>query len=204
MTGRPYKVGDVILVKDTEFRCYGPYEVTSISVDSTDGVGLEGATRQRGESAVGHRLYFYEDEITGWLTKREYEEQFLGKKTEETPPVTVVKTEAQKRKGQPIFTGCIAYFPDALLKISEVSLAGNQQHHPGKPLHWEFDKSKDHPDCLVRHMIDFDEPDTDEVLHAGKVAWRALANLQTLLEKADPELHKKRQAQRDRAARGER
>jgi hypothetical protein len=71
-------------------------------------------------------------------------------------------------------------------------------------MHWAFSKSADHNDCVVRHMIDFDEMDDDDVLHATKEFWRAGSNLQTLLERRDPALHAKRQAQRDRAARGER
>jgi hypothetical protein len=117
-----------------------------------------------------------------------------------TPPVS----EHAARKARPLFTGCIAYFPDALGEVARVSVIGNEQHNPGKPLHWSYGKSMDHPDCQVRHLVDFDEPDTDEALHAAKVAWRALAHLQTMLEKRDPALHAKRQAQRERAARGER
>lgn len=110
-----------------------------------------------------------------------------------------------ERKARPIFSGCIAYFPDALMEVARVSVIGNEQHNPGQPLHWHYGKSMDHRDCEVRHMIDFDEPDEDDgALHAAKEAWRALANLQTFLEKRDPQLHAKRQAQRERAAKGER
>lgn len=116
--------------------------------------------------------------------------------------VAVAKHRA--RKERPIFRGCLAYFPDALMEVARVSAVATDQHHKGRPMHWEWGKSTDHLDCQIRHMIDFDEFDDDDCLHAAKVAWRALAHLQTLIENRDPELHAKRQSQRDRAARGER
>ena len=41
---------------------------------------------------------------------------------------------AEERKERPVFTGVIKYFPDALMELATVSLAGNKQHHPDKPL----------------------------------------------------------------------
>lgn len=115
-----------------------------------------------------------------------------------------MKTEAERRKDQPVFDGCIAYFPDALNLVAEVSRVGNEQHNPGQPMHWAYGKSMDHKSSCVRHLEDSGELDTDNLLHDAKAAWRALANLQTILEKRDPVLHARRQAQRDAAARGER
>ena len=87
-----------------------------------------------------------------------------------------------KRKQIPIYTGVIKYFPDAIAEIAKVSYAGNQQHHPNKPLHWDRAKSTDELDALARHLIDAGSVDTDGQLHSAKVAWRALANLQKELE----------------------
>lgn len=112
--------------------------------------------------------------------------------------------EAARRKGMPVFEGFLAYFPDAVNAVAEVSRVGNEQHHPGAPLHWAYDKSTDHKSCCIRHLEDSGELDTDGVLHDAKAAWRAMANLQTLLERRDPELHARRQAQRAKAAKGER
>jgi hypothetical protein len=46
-------------------------------------------------------------------------------------------------------------------------------------------KSTDEADALTRHLIDaganWDTPDEDGILHAGKVAWRALAMLERVL-----------------------
>ena len=89
-------------------------------------------------------------------------------------------SEAKKRKDTPVFSGVLKYFPNALKEISKCSKAGNDQHHPDKPLHWDMDKSKDEYDALTRHLIDhtIDPVDTDGILHLTKVAWRALAGLE--------------------------
>jgi hypothetical protein len=79
-------------------------------------------------------------------------------------------------------TGVLDYFPDALAAVAELSRIGNEQHNPGQPLHWARDKSTDHADCIVRHLVQRADLDTDGVLHAVKVAWRALALAQTIIE----------------------
>jgi hypothetical protein len=88
------------------------------------------------------------------------------------------------RKAIPIATGVLDYFPDALKEVARVSVAGNDQHSPGEPLHWAKDKSKDHADALLRHMLDRGRVDDDGLRHSAKVAWRALALLQTEIERA--------------------
>lgn len=90
--------------------------------------------------------------------------------------------EAEDRKKTPVFSGVLQYFPDAIKEVSKVSLAGNNQHHPEKPLHWDRNKSTDELDSLSRHLIDAGTLDTDGIRHSAKVAWRALANLQKELE----------------------
>src|SRR6185437_2901737 len=91
-------------------------------------------------------------------------------------------SNAQERKGIPITTGVLDYFPDALAEIAKVSKAGNDQHNPGQPLHWDKSKSTDHADCIGRHLIERGTVDTDGQRHSAKLAWRALALLQTELE----------------------
>lgn len=88
------------------------------------------------------------------------------------------------RKDLPIFSGVLKYFPKALLEISKVSKAGNDQHNPGKELHWDRSKSGDELDALTRHLLDAGTIDTDGIRHSGKLAWRALANLEKELEQA--------------------
>lgn len=90
--------------------------------------------------------------------------------------------DSAERKGLPITTGVLDYFPQALAAVAKCSKAGNDQHNPGQPLHWAKEKSTDHVDCIARHLIDRKTVDTDGVPHAVKLAWRALAHLQTEIE----------------------
>jgi Domain of unknown function (DUF5664) len=87
-----------------------------------------------------------------------------------------------ERKGIPITTGVLDYFPLAMAEIAKVSKAGNDQHNPGQPLHWDKTKSLDHADCISRHLIDRGSRDSDGMRHSAKLAWRALAQLETELE----------------------
>jgi hypothetical protein len=94
-------------------------------------------------------------------------------------------TDAKARKAIPVYSGFIKYFPRAIAAVAELSRIGNDQHNPGKPLHWDRSKSTDELDALMRHMLDDAQGvpvDTDEVLHATKMAWRAMANLEKTLE----------------------
>ena len=97
----------------------------------------------------------------------------------------VLPTDAKARKDTPIFSGVLRYFPRALAYVAEISKAGNDQHNPGQPLHWSKHKSTDHGDCIVRHQVDAGTLDTDGKRHSGKVAWRALAQLEMELEAAE-------------------
>lgn len=90
--------------------------------------------------------------------------------------------KAEKRKATPIFSGVLAYFPDALGEIARCSLAGQIQHNPDLPLAWDRSKSGDELDALTRHLIEAGTVDDDGMLHSTKVAWRSLANLQKELE----------------------
>ena len=91
---------------------------------------------------------------------------------------------SKERKERPVYTGVLKYFPDAIMEVARVSLAGNKQHHPDQPLHWDRTKSNDDLDALSRHLIDAGKIDNDGTRHSAKVAWRALANLQKEIEKA--------------------
>ena len=91
----------------------------------------------------------------------------------------------QARKETPIYSGVLKYFPLAIAEVARCSRAGNEQHNPGTPLHWDRSKSGDELDALARHLMDAGTMDTDGILHDVKVAWRALANLQKVLEKKE-------------------
>jgi hypothetical protein len=88
----------------------------------------------------------------------------------------------EKRKQLPVYSGVLKYFPDALAEVSKVSRAGNEQHHPDKPLHWDRSKSTDELDALTRHLLEAGKIDTDGIRHSAKIAWRALAHLQKEIE----------------------
>ena len=90
--------------------------------------------------------------------------------------------EQTQRKQMPVYSGVLKYFPDAIREVSKVSWAGNQQHHPDKPLHWDRAKSSDELDALARHLIEAGTIDKDGIRHSAKICWRALANLQKELE----------------------
>lgn len=91
-------------------------------------------------------------------------------------------TDKQARKDMPMCRGALDYFPLAIAYVAHVSKVGNDQHNPGQPMHWAREKSTDHADCVVRHLVDRGKIDSDGVRHAGKLAWRALALLQEELE----------------------
>ncbi len=95
---------------------------------------------------------------------------------------SALPTAAVARKAVPIYSGVVRYFPNALAAIAELSRIGNDQHNPGKPLHWDRSKSGDELDALTRHLVEAGTIDTDGVRHSTKVAWRALANLEKELE----------------------
>lgn len=92
--------------------------------------------------------------------------------------------ESQQRKNTPIYSGPMKNFPLALAAIARLCFKANEKHNPGEPLHWSREKSKDHKDCIARHLLDSGtvDPEFDE-LHDVALAWRALANLQLAEEK---------------------
>lgn len=100
---------------------------------------------------------------------------------------TSLPNDASSRKNFPISTGVLDYFPDALLSISEISKAGNDQHNPGLPMRWTRDKSGDESDAFMRHFLQRGTLDTDGKRHTAKAAWRILALLQKEIEKAQDE-----------------
>lgn len=95
---------------------------------------------------------------------------------------SVLPADAAARNEFPMYDGLLAYFPAALAAVARVSKIGNDQHNPGEPLGWARAKSTDHKNKIIRHLLDGDGEDTDGTLHVDKLAWRALANAQTVHE----------------------
>lgn len=93
------------------------------------------------------------------------------------------QTESERRKGTPVFSGFLNYFPLAVQEVARLSRVANEKHNPGQPMHWAKDKSNDHADCLARHLLDHGTIDEEDGFsHTVKVAWRAMALLETELE----------------------
>lgn len=98
-------------------------------------------------------------------------------------------TDSKARKDAPVVRGVLDYFPDAIMAVAELSVYGNDKHNPGQPLHWAKEKSSDHADCCVRHLMergtfDFSYGQDKPVRHSAAAAWRALANLQIEIEES--------------------
>lgn len=103
----------------------------------------------------------------------------------------ILPENVKGRKGYPVVTGVLDYFPDAIVALSEVSRVCNDQHNTGQPMYWNRDKSTDHADCLGRHLLQrgtwdivYDNKGNEigRIRHTTKLAWRALALLQTEIE----------------------
>jgi hypothetical protein len=86
------------------------------------------------------------------------------------------------RKKVPMFSGVMAYFPDAIAALAEHSFNGNEKHNPGEPLHHARSKSMDHTDCIMRHLANYKGNDGD-ALEAVALFWRAAALCQEVLER---------------------
>ena len=118
-----------------------------------------------------------------WWLARERSRPFRRPQLNEVDPY-VLPTDSAERKQIPIFSGVLNYFPLAIAAVARVSKRGNDQHNPGEPLHWARGTSKDHEDCIARHLIDVETLGPDgEYDDAMSLAWRALAKLQELEER---------------------
>lgn len=94
-------------------------------------------------------------------------------------------SEYQARKDIPLYTFLTQYFPDAIVELVKVSVAGNNQHNPGEPLRWSRGKSTDQLNTAMRHIFDHGggcRYDEDGTMHLAKAAWRLLAEIQLLCE----------------------
>lgn len=103
-------------------------------------------------------------------------------------------TDSNDRKNYALFRGCLRYFPAALAGVSKTSKLGNDKHNLGQEMHHDRNKSQDHGDCIMRHLMDTEdllaamdrgEPiSKEEVLaEVSSMAWRALALSQEIHER---------------------
>jgi hypothetical protein len=105
-------------------------------------------------------------------------------------------TENRGRKAIPLYAFLTGYFPDAIVELVRVAVAGNEQHNPGEPLHWARGKSMDQLNTAMRHIFDHGQGQTYDTepeavraaidfegqgyqtMHLAKAAWRLLAEIQ--------------------------
>ena len=122
-----------------------------------------------------------------WTTKDTY--RFLAEDLlapaggPELDPLPSLPEDADTRNQYPMAEGLLDYFPNALAEVSRLSHLATQQHHPDQPMHWDRDKSTDHANKILRHLVDRGKVDDKGLRHSAMVAWRALAMLQEELEK---------------------
>lgn len=81
--------------------------------------------------------------------------------------------DSAERKTFPLVRGLLDYFPAALAAVAHHSHVGNEKHNPGQEIHWAREKSADHLDAAMRHIMERD---------LEGAAWRILAALQMQLE----------------------
>lgn len=94
-------------------------------------------------------------------------------------------TNSDERKTYPLYRGLFGYFGPALAGVAHHSWKSNDKHNPGQPMYWSVNKSTDHADCILRHLLDLGDLETqhdstwasvDAILtEADALAWRALA-----------------------------
>jgi hypothetical protein len=92
---------------------------------------------------------------------------------------------SEERKQRPVARGFLDYFPKAVMETSHHSWKANQKHNPDEPLHWAKEKSNDHLDALVRHILDYQQGeryDDDGLRILTAISWRAMAFVETELE----------------------
>lgn len=95
--------------------------------------------------------------------------------------------DQESRNEFPLAEGLLDYFPNALAEVARLSLLGTLQHHPEGPMHWARNKSTDHANKIMRHLVDrggFFEIGGKKIRHSVAVAWRALAQAQEEIEEA--------------------
>ena len=107
--------------------------------------------------------------------------------SEDKVSVGAIKYDADK---SPIYRGAVSYFPRAIAEVARVSAFGASKYA------WKGWESVDdgvnrYSDAMVRHLAyegegEVLDPDSG-LLHAGHVAWNALARLELLIRERNAE-----------------
>lgn len=98
----------------------------------------------------------------------------------------MLPTDYAERKALPVYSFLTEYFPLAIIEMVKVSVAGNNQHNPGEPLHWARGKSMDQLNTAMRHQFDHgmgQTYDVDGCMHLAKAMWRLGAQIQLIKER---------------------
>jgi len=99
-------------------------------------------------------------------------------------------TEDAARKALPILTFLTEYFPDVIVELTQLCVAGNIQHNPElapSDIKWARGKSKDQLNTAFRHLWDRARGvhfDADGQPHLVKTIWRAMAQRQLDIEES--------------------
>lgn len=112
---------------------------------------------------------------------------------------TTLPTDSAARKRFPLARGPLAYAPAAWAGMARICINGNDKHNPGQELHHARGKSADHPDCIVRHLMDvqdivaalerelgseFETKNLDQLREeADQLMWRAACFVQEIHER---------------------
>lgn len=105
--------------------------------------------------------------------------------TQTTPPTKKfhLPEDDAIRALYPMADGCLDYFPNALAEVSRISYEGSAKHNPGQPMYWNRAKSHDHRNKVIRHTVETKDDSEASIEHAAQAAWRALAQLQVMIER---------------------
>ena len=112
---------------------------------------------------VSYDRWFY-TELPSWMRGLTYRFRRRPVPPPASLPVMLPEGDAE-RLDFPMFDGLMAYFPNALAEVARVSKIGNDQHNPGEPMHWARDKSTDHENKIMRHLVDVGTVDPKGVRH---------------------------------------
>jgi hypothetical protein len=98
--------------------------------------------------------------------------------------MSVLPLDSAERKEVPLWTFLSGYFPKTFVAMTRLSFKANEKHNPGQPMHWSREKSSDHKDCILRHLLDEEriDPETGQP-EAVAAAWRACANAELVIER---------------------
>jgi len=100
----------------------------------------------------------------------------------------MLPTDDKLRKALPILTFLVEYFPDVIIELTQLCVAGNIQHNPElapTDIKWAREKSKDQLNTAFRHLFDRARGvhyDADKIAHLTKTAWRSMAQRQLDIE----------------------